>query len=124
MCRNKVMCGLIDMADRKFAAKILAEKGSVAIRCNGNSMQPIMAPGESIYLRKVSIYHIGDAVFCKVNGALQVHKISAIDEPNQRYQISNNKGHVNDWIKKDAIYGLAVKIEDRVLVSDEELAKR
>jgi hypothetical protein len=68
------------MADRKFAAKILSEKGQVIINCNGNSMRPIMAPGESIHLRRVSNYKVGDAVFCKVNGGLQVHKISAIDE--------------------------------------------
>jgi hypothetical protein len=34
------------------------------------------------------------------------------------------RGHVNDWVKREAIYGLAVMIEDRVLVNDEELAKR
>lgn len=112
------------MADRKFAIKILEEKGSVIIRCNGNSMRPIIAPQEAIHLRKVlpSQIRVGDAVFCRINGNLQVHKVSAIDL--ERFQISNNKGWVNGWIGYNCIYGLAVQIEDRILVSDEELEQR
>lgn len=110
--------------ERKSAPKILEEKGEIMIHCNGNSMDPIIHCAERIYLRKVNVYKVGDAVFCKVNGALQVHKISAIDDETKQYQISNNKGFVNGWVKQDAVYGLAWKIEDRILVSDEDIAKR
>lgn len=113
------------MADnRKFAIKALEEKGEVIIRCNGNSMRPIIAPKEAIHLRKVdpSQIRVGDAVFCRINGNLQVHLCSAIDK--ERFQISNNKGWVNGWIRANSIFGLAVQIEDRVLVSPEELEKR
>lgn len=112
------------MSDRKFAIKVLEDKGEIVIRCNGNSMRPIIAPKEAIHLRKVlpSQIRVGDAVFCRINGNLQVHLVSAIDK--ERFQISNNHGHVNGWIGPHSIFGLAVKIEDRVLVNDAELVER
>jgi hypothetical protein len=114
------------MSNRKFAIKVLEEKGEIIISCNGNSMRPIIAPKEAIHLKKVDhkLIRVGDAVFCKINGNYQVHKVSAIDEKENRFQISNNKGWVNGWTGANNIYGLAVKIEDRILVSDEELEKR
>jgi signal peptidase I len=112
------------VSDRKYAIKVLEEKGEVIIRCNGNSMQPIIQSQEAIHLVKVDLrqLRVGDAVFCKINKNYQVHKITAIDK--DRYQISNNKGWVNGWIGANSIYGLAVKIEDRILVSDKELTTR
>lgn len=118
------------MNPREIAIKILQEKGEVVIHCNGNSMRPIIAPKEAIHLKRVnhSLIRVGDAVFCRINGGLQVHKVSAIqnehDYDKRRFQISNNHGHVNGWIGGHAIFGLAVKIEDRVLISDAELRRR
>jgi hypothetical protein len=112
------------MDKRQFAIGVLEDKGEVVIRCNGRSMMPIIAPKEAIHLRKVlsTQLRVGDAVFCRINGALQVHKLTAID--GDRYQISNNRGHVNGWIGANCIFGLARQIEDRVLVSDNELSRR
>lgn len=112
------------MSNRTFAIKVLEDAGEIIIRCNGNSMRPIIAPKEAIHLKRVIPAQIreGDAVFCRINGNLQVHLVSAIDK--ERFQISNNKGHVNGWIRASSIFGLAVQIEDRVLVSPEDLAKR
>lgn len=109
---------------RKIAIGVLEKDGSVTLRCNGNSMRPLIAPGDAIHIKKVDMskLRVGDAVFCKVNGNLQVHKVSSIDK--ERWQISNNKGHVNGWVGANSIYGLAVQVEDRIIVSDEELAKR
>ena len=112
------------MNPREIAIKALQEKGEVVIRCNGNSMRPLIGPKEAIHLKKVdlSLIRVDDAVFVRVNKNLQVHKVGAIDK--NRFRIENNKGFVNGWVGPNAIYGLACKIEDRVLVSDEELAKR
>lgn len=112
------------MNPREMAVKTLEEKGEVAIRCNGNSMRPLIAPKELIHLFKVepSVLKVGDAVFVKINGAYQVHKLTAID--GARYQISNNKGWVNGWVSANCIYGLCVQVEDRIVVSAEEMAKR
>ena len=114
------------MGNRKFAIKVLEEKGEVIIKCNGNSMRPIIAPKEAIHLKRVlrEQLRVGDAVFCRINGNLQVHKLTNIDEKNQRYEISNNHGHRNGVIGIANIFGLAVKIEDRVLVSDQNLLDR
>lgn len=109
---------------REFAVKILEEKNEVAIKCNGRSMIPLIHPKETIHLKKVLIsqLRVGDAVFVRIKRALQVHILSAID--NDRMQISNRKGFINGWVGKNSIYGLAVRIEDRVLVSNEELERR
>lgn len=114
------------ITNRKIAPQVLAEKGEVIIKGAGNSMRPIITTGETIYLKKVepSKLRKGDAVFCKVHGNTFVHLITAVDSKGERFQIANNKGHTNGWTGAAGIYGLAVKIEDRVLVSDEELAKR
>lgn len=55
----------------------------------------------------------GDIVLCKVNGRYLVHLISAIKNryPKQRFQISNNKGHVNGWISANGIFGKVVRVE-------------
>jgi hypothetical protein len=109
---------------RKLAVGVLEKNGSVMLRCNGNSMRPLMSPGDALHIKKVDMtkLRVDDAVFCKVCGNLQVHKISAIDK--ERWQISNNKGFVNGWVGPSSVYGLCVQVEDRILVSEEELAKR
>ena len=112
------------MSNRKFAINVLEEKGNITIRCNGNSMQPLIKSKEAIHLKKVlpEQLRVGDAVFCRINKNLQVHKITAIDK--ERYQISNNKGFINGWVGSKSIFGLAVQIEDRVLVSERDLEQR
>ncbi len=109
---------------RKIAVGVLEKEGDVRLRCNGRSMMPLFAPGESLFIKKVPVskIRVGDAVFCKIKGNLQVHKVTAIDK--NRWQISNNHGFVNGWIGESAIYGLCVMAESRVLVTYEELEKR
>jgi SOS-response transcriptional repressor LexA len=50
---------------------------------------------------------VGDVVLCKVHGTYYLHLITAKD--GQRFQISNNKGHVNGWTK--TIFGKVTKVE-------------
>ena len=111
---------------RKDAPAVLAEQGQCAIRGAGNSMTPIIHTGDTIYLRRVdpSKLRKGDAVYCRVGHNSFVHLISAIDSKGERFQISNNRGHCNGWITAKGIYGLAVRVDDRTLVSDEELEGR
>lgn len=112
------------MDNRQQAIKVLEEKGAVIIRCNGGSMKPIIYPKEAIHLVKVdpSLLRVGDAVFVRIRGSLQVHKLSAIDK--NHYQISNAKNFVNGWVGANCIYGLCVQVEDRVIVSEDEMNKR
>lgn len=112
------------ITNRTLAIDILKEKGEVILECNGNSMQPILKPGNAIHIKKIdpSKYQIADIVFCRIGKNLQVHKIKTID--GKRYEIENNKGWSNGWINEDNIFGLCVKVENTVRISDEELAKR
>lgn len=93
--------------NRFFAEKLL--KGET-VQCapRGNSMLPRIKSGQLITLSPdLSDLHKDDVVFCKVKGRYFVHLLSAIQ--GDRYQISNNKGHVNGWIGKNSIYGKMVK---------------
>ena len=78
----------------------------------GQSMTPRLKSGQKVKVVPITedvVLEKNDIVFCKVNGAYYLHKISAIK--NQKtYQISNNHGHVNGWISKSKIYGKVVEI--------------
>ena len=60
---------------------------------------------------------VGDIVLVKVKGNTYLHLISAIrgKGSNLQYQISNNKGHVNGWVKRPAIYGVAIQVAGKVI---------
>ena len=51
----------------------------------------------------------GDIVLVRVRGNDYLHLVKAID--GSRFQIGNNRGHINGWVGPSAIYGRAVKIE-------------
>jgi hypothetical protein len=53
---------------------------------------------------------VGDIVLCKVRGAEYLHLVKAID--GERFQIGNNRGHINGWISANAIFGKLVSVED------------
>jgi hypothetical protein len=61
-------------------------------------------------LKDNSVLEKGDIVLCKVGGNQYLHLISAKDS--HRYQISNNKGHVNGWVNINCIYGKLIKVEN------------
>jgi len=111
---------------RSIAPQVLNDEGECFIKGAGNSMQPIINTGDTIHLKKVEPSQLrkGDAVYCKVNGNMFVHLITAVDSNGKRFQISNNKGHTNGWVGQSGIYGLAVRVEDKVLVSDRDLLNR
>ena len=52
---------------------------------------------------------VGDIVLCKVRGREYLHLVKAIQ--GARYQIGNNRGHINGWVGAGAIYGRCVRIE-------------
>lgn len=109
---------------RKEAIKVFEEKGEITIKACGKSMQPLIPDKSSIHLKKVdpSKLRVGDAVFCKVKNNLFVHMISAIKE--DRFQISNKSGFVNGWIGANNIFGLCVGVNEKIIISDENLNKR
>lgn len=87
----------------------LQKGNTIQFRPVGNSMVPKIYSKQLVTVSPdISNLQVGDVVFCKVNGNILLHLITAIQ--GERYQISNNKGHVNGWTNK--IYGKVVKIED------------
>lgn len=80
----------------------------------GNSMLPILKSNQPVTLVPVSDIDLkeNDIVFCKVKGNYYTHKITGIkkQKDNIKYQISNNHGFINGWVKKENIYGIVTKI--------------
>lgn len=48
----------------------------------------------------------GDVVLCKVNGHEYLHLVKAVQ--GERYQIGNNKGKINGWVRRGMIFGKLV----------------
>lgn len=112
------------MARENFVLKTLLEKGEVTWKPRGNSMTPKIESGDQVVIKKLSpkLLKVGDAVYAKVKGSYYLHLLTAIDK--DRYQISNNHGHVNGWANADSVFGLCTQVKDKVIVSEEEIQKR
>lgn len=95
--------------NRQYEIDQLLAGKEVSFRPVGNSMTPRIQSGQLVtFSPDVSNIETGDIVLCKVHGNIMVHLVSAIQ--GERYQISNNHGHVNGWTKK--IYGKVIRIEN------------
>lgn len=114
------------MARKNFVLETLLDKGIVTFKPHGNSMTPRLISGEEVTVKKVMAnqLRVGDAVYAKVKGSYYLHLLSAIDETKDRYQISNNHGHVNGWVADKSIFGVLVKIKDKTVLTDDELDAR
>ena len=51
----------------------------------------------------------GDIVLCKVAGKQYLHLIKTIQ--GDRFQIANNKGHINGWVGRNCIFGKLIRVE-------------
>lgn len=83
----------------------------VKFRPRGNSMSPKIKSGDLVTVVRPHPKlqpEVGSIVLCKVGGNEYLHLITAINGP--RYQISNNKGHVNGWTGIDKIYGIVTHV--------------
>ena len=88
----------------------LKQGETVEFRPRGNSMKPRIESGQLCTVKPVDgILKAGDVVLCKVAGKQFLHLIKAVQ--GERYQIGNNKGHINGWVGYNAIYGKLVKVE-------------
>src|SRR5262249_54034665 len=81
------------------------------MRPRGHSMRPLIHSGQLVTISPdISSLKEEDIVFCRVKGAYYVHRISAVLE-GDRFQISNNRGHVNGTVTRNAIYGKVIRAE-------------
>jgi hypothetical protein len=83
----------------------------VSFRPRGNSMSGKVESGQLCTVGPVEAakLKVGDIVLCKVNGHEYLHLVKAIQ--GSRFQIGNNRGHVNGWIGPAAVFGRLLKVE-------------
>jgi hypothetical protein len=94
----------------QYIAK-LKQGETVRFRPRGNSMSGKIESGRLCTVEPVdpAAVRVGDIVLCKVRGAEYLHLVKAIQCA--RFQIGNNRGHINGWITASSIFGRCVSIE-------------
>lgn len=92
-----------------YITKLQADE-TVSFRPRGCSMSGKIESGELCTVQPVKDdLEKGDIVLCKVAGREFLHLIKAIQ--GERFQIGNNKGHINGWIGRNCIFGKLIKVE-------------
>ena len=110
----------LKMSQFDFAIKKLNDNEIVEIKPRGNSMSGIINSGDRVIIRPPFLnegFAIGAVVLVKVRGNVYLHLIKSIRNisGNIQYQIGNNRGRINGWVSKGAIYGIAQSVNDRLL---------
>ena len=84
---------------------------TVSFRPHGRSMTGRIESGQLCTVVPIdpAVLEVGDIVLCKVGGNEYLHIVKAIQDG--RYQIGNNRGFVNGWIRPENLYGKCVKVE-------------
>ena len=87
---------------------------TVQFRPRGNSMAGKIDSGQLVTVQPTGEHElkVGTIVLCKVGRAQYLHLIRAIR--GQQYQIGNNRGGINGWITRKAIYGVVTDGHQRV----------
>lgn len=84
---------------------------TVRFRPRGTSMSGKVESGQLCTVSPVTeSLEIGDIVLCVVGGRQFLHLIKAIN--GERYQIGNNKGFINGWVKSKHIFGKLITVQD------------
>lgn len=94
-------------ADRAIAE--LRQGREATIRPRGSSMLPLIRSGEDVRLEPIAPdeeVDVGDIVLVRVGGRVYLHLVRA--KEGDRLQIANNRGHVNGWVGRRALYGRRV----------------
>jgi hypothetical protein len=94
----------------QYIAKL--QKGeTVSFRPRGSSMSGRIESGQLCTVEPVqpATVKVGDIVLCKVRGREYLHIVKAIQ--GARFQIGNNRGHINGWITGSGIFGRCIRVE-------------
>lgn len=85
---------------------------TVQFRPRGNSMQGKIESGQLVTVAPATHpLPAGSIVLCKVSGSQYLHLVLAVGSDG-RYQIGNNKGHVNGWCTSSNVFGVVIAVED------------
>jgi hypothetical protein len=83
---------------------------TVQFRPRGHSMRGKIESGQLVTVAPApERLEVGDVVLCRVRGAEYLHLIKAVR--GGRYLIGNNRGGVNGWVSRPAIFGKCVRVE-------------
>ena len=88
------------------------QRGQVAIiRPRGHSMKGKVNDGDLVTLAPCdpAALSVGDIVLVRVHGNDYLHLVKAID--GERFQIGNNRGGINGWVRAGSIYGKATLVQ-------------
>lgn len=96
----------------------LAHGEPCTVTPHGNSMRPLVESGATVTLAP---YGEGeepapnDIVLVKAKGTIYLHLIKAVrgKAEGRQYQIGNNRGGINGWVSRRAIFGKAVAVANR-----------
>lgn len=90
--------------------------GQVAqCRPHGGSMRGRIESGQLVTLDPEREPAVDDAVLCRCKGSVYVHLIKATQghgSSSLRFLIGNNRGGINGWVGRAAIYGVVIAVED------------
>jgi hypothetical protein len=94
----------------QYIAK-LQQGETVSFRPRGNSMSGKIESGQLCTVEPLGATTVkaGDIVLCKVRGREYLHIVKAIQ--GTRFQIGNNRGHINGWISAGSIFGRCTRVE-------------
>ena len=94
-----------------YAKEALRRGETVSIRPRGHSMSGKVNDGDLVTLAPCDpdTLRVGDIVLVRVHGTDYLHLIKAVKQG--RFLIGNNRGGTNGWVGKQAIYGIAIKVE-------------
>jgi hypothetical protein len=95
-----------------FAIERLQKGENVQIRPSGHSMTGKVNHRDLVTLAPIDPdeLSVGDIVLVRVKGNVYLHLIKAIDNQ-KRFLIGNNRGKLNGWVGRSAIYGKAILVE-------------
>jgi hypothetical protein len=91
---------------------------SCQVTPRGSSMRPLVESGATVTLAPCADGQdpaVDDIVLVKVRGVIYLHLIKAVRgrAEDRQYQIGNNRGGINGWVSRRAIYGKAIQVENR-----------
>ena len=88
---------------------------TVSFRPRGNSMSGKIESGQLCTVAPVDpeTVRVGDVVLCKVNGREYLHLVKAVQGHGHgnRHLIGNNRGGMNGWVGRAAIFGIVAVID-------------
>jgi hypothetical protein len=90
------------------ACEALRRGETVQLRPRGHSMTGRINSGDRVTVAPCdpAALAVGDVVLVRVHGVEYLHLIQAIQ--GDRFLIGNNRGGINGWVGRNAIYGKAV----------------